>query len=1563
MSNDLKYLPTDVYLFGVDFPNVGDAQNPRYKALNIEKDLTSLEELKNIRPMSRLPIAINLGEESAALWATDDLGRLHVLGDSTQKNQKTNINQVLVLRSPVHELAQKTYKLSFPEWSMLTELAIGAQSKARPIKKACADLVSILEKLKGYDGEQTLNSLEKKVEYAVAEVKRSQLAPKYEAGTQALPDEQVTYNKWYDSVPEDESIRGFIVPTFSFLAVVFSTQEYADAIVKVTRFDEESGQHLNLQDEEIITQAQLDRNSDSHRPIALFPLASEVFTDGMYTIEVVFDVDLIDEIPEFAQNATNVTKEYDEFGDATRVSYELREYITLSQTTPFGKIAVVAGDMISLEESLIYQFPTQFKALQAFRMGELENLENSGTTASMSAALWEIGTKVTPSLVNAGINIHQNPSSKHDVVGSLANTFWGQVDKGALPPAMISALEFSFGVSATAAAYQTLQDLRQAASESERAAQVGLKALLKEKGFDKSKFFTKVIEPARNGNAHVVAGSAARTWLTGNGSVKSFLSPFAGAGLNAINTFYEIKAITDKSEQLRLAEEKAKLRKSYFEQVSRDYLNWVPVWKESLKSGELLLKQIIDKLGDNVTFTDSIPNDVAEDSAMFVKDHKGAGLRLVFPFDNNQVQAPHLSYLAAVDKELSKIPNAVVEIEGHACQNGDSEYNQNLSQQRAQHVAEFFSSVSDIRFFGERRPIVEVPNNEIKRENAQLNINRRVEVRIYLQEFAARIPPSRLGFKAMEQARLAQLDANLGEEAIAKELKLAIFEMIVGMACYVPIIGQAARGFFVVKEGGKMLMSGAQLLDSVLFDYYLSSYNEARKSISAIEQLSHETTEIIDSLAEIDTQLTELYFTSSDALVEHLGKATGAKELIKRYQRRALAINGLVLLIQRACSEGEQEFTKQWRILAIDEYIQRYIETDGWILNTELKENLCNLWLQELMRREGHKQLIESYGEEIAEQIITRNKANYIAPKRKDVSGAFNVAFPVQDKLYNRDQQRGLVEFATQFNVESKKLSEEDLGFVRLLVSEPHDNSKWVTFDEWEKARLKANKKVRLSPFHRLKWQMVLGKQSLKQMTSNVFQCEMSYQRTDGLLNTSGPKFNLMFKPMKHEEFSVDPKGELAEFFEAEKVDSKVLIGCEFEPYFYFGDDVFSGVKPLIAKHDLVDYSGYLSKVALGPIFGQVIKIDSQQDVLKEYVNSGGFKNMTYEFTLSGSNYKLPVRVDKTVGRFITSPRQIPVGVDTNHNHTLSAKSGFIANGNSVSEKDLLSLDFVLHSKVHKGPTKPVIDNIKHSAIAVNYGNKRQFMNEDSMFTTADELKGFDWTSNKSFAMEVMLIGGKHRKESYEGQNLEWQSVPVSLKLSTTFDNEAVFGSETTAGPEYLSNLTYIGILKKDGSKWTLDDSDVINKNIDADFVSEALSNIDMDEDFDGKVVYVSRFEFAFKALNGQEIKGLRPFGPVVSTSGRFQEAVLKVSSLVQRNTAEKTPFKLGSFEMSLGRQYKNVDELSYFSDCEDPSYKVDKDMYINWAKLKPAERTERLVTWIRDPYLATIIEASILNK
>lgn len=56
------------------FLMLGDAQNPQYKELHLEKGLTLLEQIKNIRPMSRLPIAKNLGEESAALWATDDLG-------------------------------------------------------------------------------------------------------------------------------------------------------------------------------------------------------------------------------------------------------------------------------------------------------------------------------------------------------------------------------------------------------------------------------------------------------------------------------------------------------------------------------------------------------------------------------------------------------------------------------------------------------------------------------------------------------------------------------------------------------------------------------------------------------------------------------------------------------------------------------------------------------------------------------------------------------------------------------------------------------------------------------------------------------------------------------------------------------------------------------------------------------------------------------------------------------------------------------------------------------------------------------------------------------------------------------------------------------------------------------------------------------------------------------------------------------------------------------------------------------------------------------------------------
>ncbi|PQJ69807.1 hypothetical protein BTO01_00310 [Vibrio jasicida] len=75
MSNDFKYLPTDIYLFGVEYPTVDGKKGSEYVDVNSGDNLAVIESLKNIRPMSRLPIAINLGEESAALWATDDLGR------------------------------------------------------------------------------------------------------------------------------------------------------------------------------------------------------------------------------------------------------------------------------------------------------------------------------------------------------------------------------------------------------------------------------------------------------------------------------------------------------------------------------------------------------------------------------------------------------------------------------------------------------------------------------------------------------------------------------------------------------------------------------------------------------------------------------------------------------------------------------------------------------------------------------------------------------------------------------------------------------------------------------------------------------------------------------------------------------------------------------------------------------------------------------------------------------------------------------------------------------------------------------------------------------------------------------------------------------------------------------------------------------------------------------------------------------------------------------------------------------------------------------------------------
>ena len=107
-------LSAKFYLFGVDYPFKVDGVRV-YDNLNTMSHLDP-EKIKNIRPMSRLPVAVNLDSDWLQLWGTDHLGQRYSLGYATQKNATTGMHQLLVPGAPVQNPPQKKrlQSTSFP---------------------------------------------------------------------------------------------------------------------------------------------------------------------------------------------------------------------------------------------------------------------------------------------------------------------------------------------------------------------------------------------------------------------------------------------------------------------------------------------------------------------------------------------------------------------------------------------------------------------------------------------------------------------------------------------------------------------------------------------------------------------------------------------------------------------------------------------------------------------------------------------------------------------------------------------------------------------------------------------------------------------------------------------------------------------------------------------------------------------------------------------------------------------------------------------------------------------------------------------------------------------------------------------------------------------------------------------------------------------------------------------------------------------------------------------------------------------------------------------------------
>ncbi|MUI54475.1 OmpA family protein [Aliivibrio fischeri] len=1563
MMSNKSVLAEGIYLFSTQFygeynettrKTLFENWHSNPKIVNLGNDRKN-NGVDNIRPMPLTPLIANIKElseqvedqETNGIWGTDKHGLIHALDTGVQAIAESGDFEYLQHKSVVNHLDAGEYSLCFPPLAILSRLAI---SKTSPIEivKELYRYSSTVKK----DGEVT---------FSLTEIGIEQLAKPFEPSSNGeLSQEQKEYNQWHEEISKKgESLKGFLLPSQAICSVVFSSDVYTNARVTISRFIREDNQSIWEPIAEDIP-VLAPKKGVVTLPSALINVDPESFQEGYYSIKVTFDPRNFENqiIPEYIQNS-NIDKI--KFGFLDGYQYELREYIRFDNHTPLGKMAIVCGDMISLEESLICQFPQYLSHLTAHLKGKTTNTKALESPALTSLAVLTGANKVSMmlgmDLLADGLTpqLDNGPTA---MVNNIAKLYWEEIKNKNLPTAMQATGEILFGLQSMGEGLGKLKDLTalQAGSATYRA-EFGASALFKNTIFNKEKYgeFTEYLAKAnqefKDGKYKAAVGRLSKTWLQG--------ADLAGRGLVAADTLNNIAALFNHGEEIIEQKKKAEKARGNMAEVASEYLKHIPVWTETQLEINKENKQAFEQL-------------TIKNKTLFNDDY-GSGIEVVFEFDKKTADTSMVRQgIAEIVSFLEKQPDVHIVIEGHTCQVGTNQYNMNLSQQRAQNVADLFPKKLQEKItviaFGETQPLVEATGREVSSDNLKLKVNRRVKIKAYLKVLDIVYAPSRSGMGVLERSRLITLNAMQKEDDAILAAQLALLESLVGVACFIPVIGPAARGMLLIKEGSNIVQSGLAFLDEMLFDYAYETIVKTEGAKDDLADLAKIQMELLSQLRQWDSKL-ETKLTSYESLTAYLTKDETKNEILKRYQLRALAFNGLMMVLLYAHSENQKMHSgKNFNLTLgkydIKGYIEKYLQNDSWSVNTVKSNDLGTDWINQCKQKQKQKQDIPLHYQTLPTPVPAFNYLQYQAPQDKGtVSGKFSRAFPVQGLLYelpseNKERNNLFEEFAQNFSPLPPAIDLDEIALQRVLVSD-QEGKDWVEYSKWKKEnqRVKIN---RLSPFHRLKIQIVLSGED-----KPVFPYEIGYQRVDGV-NIDGPKFSVLFKPMTLSDFTYQDEKLKAVFGQ-----EKALTAIEFEPFYYFGSQRIYGLKPIVSKQR-VDSLYTLHWLGLH----KAIKM--KESAFEEYVSSGGFRYMRYELQLQKPNSKHHQAI-----LFDNNHDEIHIGVHSENSHVVileDSSSGSTQTLNFISEGRLLEVEeFTYSQTVGESVSINVIDKVLYQAVGVDYKNKCYLAKPKNEKQT---ISGFSWDKADELETLHILVCGESHKKEYETLKVDWKSVDAMVQLqaagyvseeekSSYHYHQANNHTENLSsytesylnksanvkkvgGPIYQSALNYVGEICYNGawnlsidkeSKEVLTDKLSTFLNLSIYELNNSFSSLDKKKTY---AVHVISFNLKYMTPTGINASGLRPFGDIIQSKEHLFN--LNVTELKQLNT--ESGVSLGSKTLKLAMPTLNHRQLNdQTMPWMEPGAKgkqgVSGDIASEWDGLDEKQRILRIKKWI----------------
>ncbi|MCU8465307.1 OmpA family protein [Vibrio vulnificus] len=1555
----------EVYLFGAFFEGKQVGLSRIFPDWHTQPDLTQVNELTGkIRPIPLTPVMVNaLSGGAPALWGTNKEGKLFELGlgEPPQATGKQPLSgekvdsetsapsdidnyEVLKLGHRPEGIRKGTnYELSFPPLRLLAQM-IAPQNDPESTGGA-KDLASLAENIKHfaqYIDDGTNKTKQTGVKFQLTEIALSQLAPDYVGGD--LTPEQQRYNDWLQRQKKrNKPLKGFVVPRMHSCAVLFTDKLYGGAEVSLIRPVKEikAGDLENASEEKLgyqTIQKQTpiwcdDLEENDVLPSALFNLDPSQVEDGFYLLRIQFwetEWKAFDEtrkkLPESVLKA-NVTKQFMKHPqtdvEQNVYTYELHEKLTFIETAGIGKMACVCGDMITLEEALIQQFPNQLPSYEDYATKGLtyQTKQKPGVAPlSLHASINKTYESLSSDFLSIeGAKLYGPPAEMAKTIGQA---LWENSESGALPPFLMSGIALHSALAATSGVKKSVSLAKIFARKELTLQQV--QALV---------FRKHVIDIPYIKRAFSAAGPESKI-MRGVGRLSSDFLSGTNRALPAIGVIASGQEALDQysvfSEQIKDAKEAQEILSKYAENYLSS-LTFVRRFDEKGKWQEKAEK-VQKALGK-------------EGNAQIFADGQGVVVRMNFKFNSaefeNEVQVLHIDYKIVCDRLrqlLSDNSDYQVAIIGHAGPIGTHENNLKISKMRADVVKEAILAKASgeeranlesrllIEFKGKSQLIDDIDGyadvND-RSDNADIAVNRRVEVRLIIPDFVVSLPPSRSGMMALNRAHQIWEGHQLAAKEAEDKLILAAVDAIASVAIWTPAAPVAAYYF-----AGKL---GADLLGAAT-DFYGDLFGDATfKEIKA----QYNNKSMLKTLSSINKELISLYKGVSQdlqpqvidavGLADFLKKQANHDELLKRFLLRSYALNSLIelLTILRAKWSLTGDFDDFIEDYRVDEFIQLYVMNDNWEIPVNDGNTLALNWVNRFKKSglfsksDANSSLQWSYGEKIG--------------------GAFNTGFPVQTRLFldrksddslqeSASIREGLKAFCHDFNLAKEELGRDDIEFSRLLVQE---DGIWKPYIKW----VFAQNGRKLRPQTRVKLQVVL-KDGFSSKT--MFLQEVAYRAAVVGLDSHGPTFDVLFTKMGASQFE-DPDKAIQTHFKSKRVEE--LYGLEFEPTYGFGEFLIHGIKPLCPNVKVID---------------EVKAFFTGQSVFEYVRDTGAFEQMRYVFSLGGHDL-LAGKLEGlgTYKNYTLDITEVNFGID-GQSPAQEAKN---FNGRTLEKTKLTDTDFLIEEFVmsesasSRDSTPKVIDGNLiilpgleiDGDLAWGEGNANKLISNK-----------FDWSKEQRFSLCFAVLGDDRASDDYDTMLLNAIECGVKLQIK---DGPVKHDVMHYAGVVNIrsrlvtekSNTGYNGIETRTVFDLELDDSDATKRT---GLEQSAVQFIDQnDANFSGlltssekKHLYIIRFDYSYVSPTGKLVNGLRPFGDVLDGND-LKPIRLELASFEQMDVREG--YELPKFELRVPA-VKNFMAGKPWIETVEKEKATSEANHLHWKNLGVQNEQKRYVeNWI----------------